>query len=461
MKEQSDVQRLNEEMPVLDADLLVLGAGMAGFTTAARASELGLRVILIEKGETPGGSAILSGGYVWTASSLEVLRNEDPDGSKELASVLVQDFEPGLDWVRSLGVGTEERVEILGIGYGHQVNMAQYFDRCSSVIEGRGGHILLGVDTSELVESSGQIAGLLVHRGSEAALLLAPAVALCTGGFQANDEMVSRFITERTDRLLLRSNPYSTGDGISLGIDAGGALTEDAMQGFYGHLFPSPIGNLDEAHYTLLSQYHSDHGVLIDSKGYRFTDESRGDHSNTQEVLNVDGARAYLVIDERIRREEVLRAFVPGLEMDVDKLVEGASQGARYASASSIEELTEAMAKWGVPAEVAQATLLEFNSGVAGGRGHQLHPPRRGRQRPLEEPPFAAIEVMPAITFTYGGLRTDTDGRVLDGRGQAIPGLYAAGADMGGVFRQGYAGGLARGLVFGLRAAGAAASDID
>ena len=63
------------------------------------------------------------------------------------------------------------------------------------------------------------------------------------------------------------------------------------------------------------------------------------------------------------------------------------------------------------------------------------------------------IEVVPAITFSFGGVRIDAGARVLDERGVAIPGLIAAGADTGGVFVRAYAGGIANALVFGLRAA--------
>ncbi len=69
------------------------------------------------------------------------------------------------------------------------------------------------------------------------------------------------------------------------------------------------------------------------------------------------------------------------------------------------------------------------------------------------------IEVIPAITFTFSGLRIDPQARVLDESGQPIPGLLAAGADAGGVFHRAYAGGLACALVFGLQAAATATAE--
>jgi predicted oxidoreductase len=71
----------------------------------------------------------------------------------------------------------------------------------------------------------------------------------------------------------------------------------------------------------------------------------------------------------------------------------------------------------------------------------------------LREPPFAAVHVQASVTHTIGGLRIGPSARVLDEAGAAIPGLYAAGADVGGISTGGYASGLASALVLGLTAA--------
>ena len=78
--------------------------------------------------------------------------------------------------------------------------------------------------------------------------------------------------------------------------------------------------------------------------------------------------------------------------------------------------------------------------------------PAEAGRAPLDEPPYYVIEVVPAITFTFGGLRIDAT-RGPSTSGAPVPGLLAAGGDSGGVYVQGgYAGGLANALTFGLRA---------
>jgi predicted oxidoreductase len=79
-------------------------------------------------------------------------------------------------------------------------------------------------------------------------------------------------------------------------------------------------------------------------------------------------------------------------------------------------------------------------------------PPREAHDRPLDRAPYYVLEVVSAITFTFGGLLADAKARVLDPFGEPIGGLYVAGADVGNVFRRGYGGGLALASTFAFRA---------
>jgi succinate dehydrogenase/fumarate reductase flavoprotein subunit len=98
------------------------------------------------------------------------------------------------------------------------------------------------------------------------------------------------------------------------------------------------------------------------------------------------------------------------------------------------------------------ATASEYNRVLAAGDPAALTPPRRRKRNAVLEAPFHAIEVRPGVTFTHAGLRVDQDGAVLTPDGP-LSGLYAAGADIGGIYNGGYAGGLALATVFGLVAA--------
>jgi len=447
------------EVARIPVDLVVVGGGMAGMACAAHAAQLGRSVVVLETGPAIGGSARISGGYVWTAPDHETMEREDPGGDPDLARQLVDGWAPGIEWIRELGIRPTDPIEgILGYGRGVNIDMEQFFARCAAVVESHGGHVVTDIDGLSLVTDGGRVRGVRATRGGEAAWWEAPWVALCTGGFQADRELVRDLINPTDAPWLLRSNPHSSGAGIRLGVAAGGALDERTLSGFYGHLFPSPLTSIEEKDFVLLAQFHSERGVLLDRAGRRFVDESIGDHVNNQEVLARPDGVAYLVIDEHVRRTWVLQSYVPGLDVGVDKMALAADHGCRYAQVDSLTELAETLTGWGVDGAAARATVEAYNDALA--EGATIDPPRWRHATALTEPPYSVIEVMPGVTFTYGGLRTDTSCRVLDADGAPVPGLLAAGADMGGVFERGYAGGLARGLVFGLAAARTVAEQV-
>ncbi|GIW56472.1 MAG: hypothetical protein KatS3mg082_2876 [Nitrospiraceae bacterium] len=215
-----------------------------------------------------------------------------------------------------------------------------------------------------------------------------------------------------------------------------GAGVSTGLSAFYGHLVPSPLDSFAEGDFLPLTQYHSNQCILVNTAGRRFMDESLGDDYANQDVFRQPERRAVLIADERIRREYVVTAPFEQGEA-VDRFERAADAGARFIGERTLDRLATRVAAWGVNGSALLRTLRD--------------------DRRLADPPFYALEVQPTITFPHGGLLIDGDGRVVDRDGRWIPGLYAAGADVGGVFNRGYAGGLAAALVFGRRAGRAAA----
>ncbi|MDQ3284751.1 MAG: FAD-binding protein, partial [Actinomycetota bacterium] len=145
----------------------------------------------------------------------------------------------------------------------------------------------------------------------------------------------------------------------------------------------------------------------------------------------------------------------------VEEMVTAARRvGATVLRAESLEELAEKLAGWGVSQENVLHGLSEYNAAVADGRADKLSPPRSAPATPVQVPPFVGVAVAPTITHTIGGLAVEAGCRVLrrtDGR--PLPGLYAAGVEVGGVSTGGYTSGLAAALVFGRVAAVSAVRD--
>jgi succinate dehydrogenase/fumarate reductase flavoprotein subunit len=418
-------------------DLVVAGAGMAGLTAAGAVARRGGRVAVLEKAAEIGGSTVLSGGMVWTADDPERLIEECPRADSHLIRALCADRTRLFGWCDKLGVHVGQEVGVLGYGHGRHVDMVEYLDACRSAVVAAGGEVMTRSQVYALVVETGRVVGVDALSGGEELVVRGGSTLLAGGGFQADPELLAEHVHPNAPDMLLRSNRASSGDGLRAAL-AIGAATSIAMDGFYGHLISWPTDVWVPGVYTLLSQYHSDRCALVNVHGDLFRAPFSGDHYNTQWTVKQPEGRAVMIMDRRLHADQAPPTTV---SVPIDKFEIAADHGAHTAVAATIEGLGEAIAAWGYAGEHLAAAVAAHNADFT------------GPGLPITEPPFYALEVRPAITFTHGGLRIDTDARVLAVDGTPIPGLLAAGADAGGVFDGGYGGGLSAAGVFGLRAA--------
>ena len=440
------------------ADVLVVGAGMGGLVAATAAQEDGAQVELLEKGPEPGGSFALAGGYVWTMPSFESYRQVVPLGDPILGRLVVEDFDTGIGWLRDHGVRLGRLVERFGedgVGIGYRIEPDTVSAGVVPLVEAfkaAGGR--LSVNTAAVAFCADYSEGVTgaVSRAAGRAIrkIRAKAVVLATGGYQGDLELVTRYITPWADRLHLRSNQYSTGDGLRLATGIGVAVSR-GLNAFYGHLLPAPPARIEPALFRVLAQFYSPHAVLLNGQGRRFVDESRGDAFSALALSRQPDAQGFLVFDEDCHREHVAKSHLPDMP-SFDPLSSIRSVGGTVLEASSLRGITEAMAGFGLSEAVAEATLRRYDRAAAGGTACLLDIPRQRNLHRCAKASFYAVPVRPGITFTEGGLRVNEQCQALDRDGRPVPGLYVAGVDVGGVSYEGYAGGLAASLVTGLRA---------
>jgi succinate dehydrogenase/fumarate reductase flavoprotein subunit len=354
---------------------------MAGLCAAVRARELGLAAVVLEKGDRPGGSMLLSSGVVWRHRSLDDFRAECPGGDPALQRLVFERLDESLGWLESLGAPVVERAT------GNPRTVGVRFDP--------------GGLTDALGRNAGEVR-LDARLPDDAE----PPVLLATGGSGA--ELARRL------GLALRGNRWSEGDGLRF-ARARGAATAGDLEEFYGRALPA-VG-VAERDFVRAAQLYARFAVVLDDGGAELAVELSWSEVELPQALARAGGSGWLAVDARALAEQVRGRSVAEMVAVAEQL------GAEVRRSQTVEGL-----------------------GFAG-----LRSPRLG------EPPFAAVRVRAGVTHTIGGLRIDERARVLREDGRAIEGLYAAGADVGGIATGGYASGLAAALVLARVAAETAA----
>lgn len=433
----------------LTVDIVVVGSGAAGSSAAAVAARQGARVALVEKSDAFGGSAALSAGMLWTAPTTEAYQRRIPLGTADLGEKLVGDYADAIAEVRSLGVrvADEPTLDIMTFGVGYSSDIHALLQSCRQSVLDAGGVVLAGTRATELITEAGTVCGIVAISPDGPVAIHADAVVIASGGFGRDRELMARYMGHNSDRLLARSHPGNVGDGIRLAQSVGcGGST--GMASFYGHLVPWPLEQFDPEHYLPYSQYYSGATVFVNLRGERFVDETLGDEIINQVVLHEPEARGALIFDEHVHLTEARQEPFPGLGA-TDRFETAKAAGGLWASADTLEELAEKVSAWGIDPQNVMATLRAYTDAVSAGRGTALGVPVAASARAPQTGPFHALMVQPSITFTFGGIPISPCGEALDHDGRPIPGLYAAGADVGGISNVGYAGGLAPAYITG------------
>lgn len=485
--------------------VVVVGGGNAGFCAALSAAEKGARVTLLERApfaRSGGNTAFTAGAMRVAYEGVDDILSLVPDLSDELrevtdfgsydesaffddlarvtkyradpdlAQTLVSRSLPTLRWMRSQGV------RFIPI-YGRQAFKVEgrYTFWGGLTIEAVGGGqglmeflvkaaknagVTVRYDTRAIDLKTGPdgVRGVAVRSGWQDETIDCDAVVLAAGGFQANTEWRTRYLGPGWDLARVRGSSYNTGDGIRMALDIGA----------------SPAGNWSGCHAVQWDlnapefgdlavgdgfQKHSyPWGVVFNAEGKRFIDEGADFRNYTyamygRRVLEQPNQVAWQVFDGKV--QHLLR--------DEYHIKE-----ATRVTANSLEELAKKLDGIDVDAFLREAKAynaavdrsVPFDPNVKDGRSATgLDVPKSNWANTLDTAPFSAYAVTCGVTYTFGGLRIDKDARVLDTGLEPIPGLFAAGELVGGLFYFNYPGGsgLTNGAVFGRMAgAGAAAA---
>jgi fumarate reductase flavoprotein subunit len=380
---------------------------------------------------------------------------------EDLAAALANNARRMVDWLRTQGVRfikgptpdmsamlSPPKLAQFGLhwkGRAGDVLLHTLADR----INENGGSILYGIRARELIMQDDRCVGINAEKKDGAAIRVdADAVVIADGGFQANPELVRRFISPAPEKLHQRNAQTGLGDGLLMAQQAGAGIV--GTDRFYGHvLHRGALQNDNLWPYPMVDMI-AVAGIAVDQEGRRFANEGMGGIYLANEIARLDDPLSvYVIFDEAIwngpAKDWVLPPN-PNLEKAGGKVIQAAT-------------VADLAAMVDIPAGRLSETIATYNAALEQDRLGSLEPPRsteKFKAWPIRVPPFFAIPLCAGITYTMGGIAIDGHARVLRDDGRIIAGLYAAGSTTGGLEggpHAGYTGGLSKAAVFGLLAA--------
>jgi tricarballylate dehydrogenase len=485
-------------------DVIVVGGGNAAFCAALAARERCARVLVLERApeDEAGGNSRFTAGLLRVAyDGVEDLKRVMPDLSEDeiartdfgtysadqflddmarvteyrcdpdLTEILVKQSLETVAWMRSKGVrftaawGRQAfniggrfkfwgglTVEAVGGGPG-------LVDSLTAAAKKNGIEVWYEARATALLVDDDGVKGVRLRRAGKTVEVHGRSVVLAGGGFQANPEWRARYLGPGWELAKVRGTRFNTGDVLKMALDIGAA----------------PVGNWSGCHAVAWErnapefgdlavgdqfQKHSyPWGVYLNAQGRRFVDEGADFRNYTyakygRVILNQPGQFAWQIFDAKVKaqlRDEYKIRQVTKVSADtLEALVKKLDDVDPEVALAELEAYNAAV-----------RTDVPFNPNVKDGRSTRgLAIPKSNWANTLDTPPFEAYAVTCGITFTFGGLRIDTAARVISTDGMPIPGLYAAGELVGGIFYFNYPGGtgLTNGAVFGKIAGAGAAS---
>lgn len=485
-------------------DAIVIGAGNAALCAALSAQEAGIDVLVLERAplQERGGNTTFTAGAMRVAyrGSEDIVElcpdlteqelattdfgtytaddfyddlaqvseyRTDPD----LADIIVRNSFDTLKWMRSRGVkfhpiyGRQAfkvngkfkfwgglTVEAWGGGPG-------LVDALAQAAVDSGIEISYGSRAVALLQDGARVNGVRVEVDGISRDVRAKSVILASGGFEANPEWRTRYLGPGWDLAKVRGTRFNMGDGIKMALEVG-AIPWGHWSGAHAvgwELNAPPFGDLAVG--DAFQKHSYPFGIMVNADGERFVDEGADFRNYTyakygHEILAQPQQFAWQIFDQKVNH--LLRD-----EYRIKQVTK--------VTANTLEELSKKLD--GVDAERFLATVTKYNEAVQqehpfdpnskdGRRTVGLKPDKTNWANTLDTPPYEAYAVTCGVTFTFGGLKITPNAEVLDTEDRTIPGLFACGELVGGIFYFNYPGGsgLTNGSVFGRIAGNSAAS---
>jgi tricarballylate dehydrogenase len=481
-------------------DVLVVGTGNAAMSATLAARENSVQIGILDKApkDDRGGNSYLTGAMRFAFNSVEdlipLINDPTPSDIQGMADAMphrtpaelydqlmeanhgksdpnllnihVSESLNTIKWVRSQGhdfvpayTGAVNGGNVIGINGGTAGLLEHYY----KLLEADNIPFHYGTSAQELIVDNGRVVGVKAITSQGDVIFHAKAVILACGGFEANAEMRGRYLGRPWDTMKIRGVPFNTGEGLTMSL-AVGAVPYGAWAN--AHCSPCDMNMPD---FTLPSarrtgalgastRYSYPYSIMVNVNGKRFVNEGWHTRGYTygqmgQHILRQPEGVAFQLFDAKARRMNLI-AYDPTT--------------ATGTTANTLEDLADQL---GIDPKGMVQTVKEFNAAIQDGTLNPgpfrmdgkhtdgLEFNKTNYSISIEEPPFEGYAVTGGMTFTWGGLKVDQNtAQVEHVGGWSIPGLYAAGELMGGLWMYGYGSGsgIMAGATWGRRAGYAA-----
>lgn len=436
----------------LDAEAIVIGAGISGLSAAVEMGRAGVEVLVVDMNSVPGGHAVMAGGFAVIGSPLQEAAGYqdtpalafkewqewtevgDPYWTKfytENSREMLYDWviEMGVEWTRLIKGGFENSVPRFHFTEHGALDVVQALVR--TVLELPTVHFLWNQKVEQLIVKEKQVTGVQVRdvRNGDTKTLNSEHVVLATGGFEGNlDKVLSNWMPDlpKPGRLLIGASVHARGQGLDLASEAGAQVANMDRQ----YIYTNGIVNIHDPEGVFAVTAGNSKAVWVDSNSKRFTNEGGLDKEILRDMLNLETATYWAIFDEPGRAGFAMR----GAEW-IHNPAAGHPLMDNPEITSKAMTLTELAGTTGLPADTLAETIANYNAQIDSGEDSEFNrfpemndvPPR------IEQAPFYALQFYPMTRKSMGGVVVDAGGRALNDSGEIVVGLYAVGEVNGSV----------------------------
>lgn len=417
-------------------DVVVIGAGGAGFSAAITAKNAGANVVLLEKMPAVGGNSLISGAEMnvaknWVQPKLginddspelhaqDTFKGGDGKGDMKVINVMTHEALDAAKWCRDyLGVRFED--DNLFFFGGHSRKRAlipvghtgtEFIAKFQAKADELGIPVITNMKAEELIkDKDGRVVGVKATMdGSEYTFNAKGGVVLATGGFGANPEMVKKYNPKIDERFKTTDAPGTTGEALYMAERAGAQLVN------MGYIQTYPICDPISGAIELIADARFDGAIMLNQEGKRFVEELQRRDVMSKAILEQTGKYCYAIFNGEIEKRS------HAITHHQDEVEVFTKTGILH-KADTIEGIADFFK---IPVDNLKATIARVNEFARTGKDLDFN--YRSRFVDLSTGPYWIYRGVPSVHHTMGGLKINPKAEVLDANDKPIPGLWAAG----------------------------------